>query len=277
MDYSRYTDRLVPTWSVIQGTERTGYEVANLGDLDPSHPLWIEENTLVVAGDLGASFEIQAIVLANHTYAEGTDVRFKCAASPLGGSPAPTTTVDLAIPIPADYRNGFSCNAWVDVAAVLTLSNRTTRYFSIGNESDPNDRTVSIGEIWIAGVFRPLSPEDVGHDYTEPGGQIVSRQASKKGVQTVYDTGSRSRGLTAKCRTVLVGRDAVLDWRDDSHGSARPMVIVLDRESTNRRNAEPKLVRFLDVAITPVSLMHEVVYDLVLNFDELGFGEPVNA
>lgn len=280
MDYATIADRLDATWSLTLGTPRSDYPASALDTAgNPSAPVWIEEDEIELAGDLGTASELVAVFLFNHTFSEGLDVRFQAASAPLGASPAPSLSINDAIPILAPYRNGFGCNAWIDLrlAHVSALS-RTFRYVSITNVGEPNDRSIGIGEIWIVSAWRALTPNDLQHNYRLPQEQLVSKQSSKKGVQMRYDTGSRTRRLGASCRiSDLEQYDAVLDWIDGQYGIAQPMITILDPTSASRRIAEPRLVYFQDAVVTPQSLLHNVAYDIDVNFEELGFGSPILA
>jgi hypothetical protein len=279
MNVSRARDRHAATWTIQTGTAKSGYPASALGDLDPSAPCWIDETAITLVGDLGSAKELQAVFLFHHTFAEGLSVLFEANSvnSFNGGSPA--APLSQLIPIPAPYFTGFGCHAWINLLELLpNAGDRTYRYVSISNVLDANDRSVAIGEIWIAGVWQALSPSSIRHDYERPEAQLVTRHQSKRGVQTVYDLGSRVRRLEAQVQfTSQAGRDQILDWFDDAHGTARPSVIVLDDQSGNRRSAEPHLVRFDSTPITPASVVHDETYSLRLSFEELGAGEPIPA
>lgn len=274
MKYSRYSDLRQPTWSLATGTARTGYPVTALGDLDPSAPHWIEETTIRVVADMGSALEVQAAYLFAHTFAASTTVLLQGNATNVWT--APTLSVPITIETP--YRDGFTCDAAVDLTHLFsTAGARTFRYWSITNAGDPNDVTVAIGEIWLAAAVHELTNTDLAHDYGLRFEHIVSESKSKRGVQTVYDMGSRSRSLTGRIRVVTSELDTLMDWDDDQHGKARPMVVILDENGSSQRLREPRLVRFTGVEKIAESMKHDTLYEVSVGFDELGRGELLGA
>ncbi len=275
MHYATVLDRLAPTWTLPVGTPRTDYPATAVGNSDPSAPCWIEEDVIRLVGDFLVAEEMAAAFLIGHTFEEGLTVKFQAHASNVWTAP----TLDEEIPIPAWYLNGFSCHAWLDLVAALPLAaDRTFRYVSVTNVGDANGVSVAIGEIVIVGAFRPLLPDVlIQEGYQLPDENLVSRQQSKRGAQTVYDLGSRERGLSVHAFMDLSGYDAVMDWVDAQHGAARPMVIILDPDSTSRRLSEPRYVRFLEAKIVTSGIKHGAAYEVTLYFEELGQGEMVAA
>lgn len=277
MYYATINDRRTVTWSLLTGTGRSGYPVGNLGSSDPSAPCWCNENAIQLAGDLGAAVVLRGIALIAHTFDEGLSVKFKAASSAFSGSPSPD--IDLEIPILAPMGDGFTCHAWLDLATAFPdEADRTFRYVSVDNLDDANSRSVSIGEIVLVGDLLPLLPEVLLQEgYQLPDGYLVSEQSSKRGVQTRYDLGSRERGFAVNAFMSLEGYDQVMDWRAAQHGSARPMLTILDPDSTSRRLSEPRFANFVDAKISASDIKHGVAYSVTFNFEELGQGEPVDA
>jgi hypothetical protein len=263
------------TWTLESGTERSAdYAPEFASNGDPSNPVWILENQIRLVGDFGTAREIAMVALFAHTFQEGTVVRVQANATNVWTAPS----LSVNIPIKEWYRDGFSCAALVDLrTAYPSAGARTFRYWSIDNMTDANDVTVAIGEVVLASDWLPLEPFDIQHNYVFAVEHLASRQSTKRGVQMVYDVESRHRAIQAACRTNLSGFDNILDWIDEQHGIVNPMVIDLDIESSSRRLAEPFYVRFQDAVLPAASTMHGEVYDIALNFDELGSGPPVVA
>lgn len=269
MEFCRYTDRRTPTWSLVTGTAKSGYPVTALGDLDPSAPLWIDETTIRVVADMGSALEVQGIGIFAHNFDQALTVKLQANGSNVWT--APSLSVDLTIE-PA-YRDGFACDVWFNLTH--SFSSRTYRYWSITNAGDPNSVSIAIGEIWLASTVRQLSNTDLAHDYQRRLQHLVTASTSKRGVQTVYDMGSRARGLMGHVRATSDQLDEILDWDDDQHGSARPMVVVLDPEGESQRVREPHMARFQGVEKAVESMIHDRLYDVSLAFEEMGRGELV--
>lgn len=273
MKYSRYSDRRNPTWSLVTGTARSGYAVTALNDLDPSAPHWIEETTIRVVADMGSALEVQAMWMFAHNFDAGLNVRLQANATNVWTSPS----LNVPITIETAYRDGFAVDAEVDLTHLFNAAiDRTYRYWSIVNTS-ANSVSVSIGEVWLASEVNWFTNNDLAHDYALPFGHLVSESKSKRGVQTVYDMGTRERSLTGRIRVNSSDLDTLLDWDDDQHGKARPMVVVLDEDASSVRLREPRLVRFTDIQKVAQSLKHDTLYDVSLGFDELGRGEVIGA
>lgn len=263
MYYSRYDDRRIPTWSLTSGTARMGYPASALGTNDPSELCWIEETEIAVQANLGSALEVQAVFLHNHNFSAGTDVRLQA------------TGIDVGFTIPTWYGNGYAPDVWIDlVAAVPSVATRTKQTWTITNVGDANTVAVAIGEIWIAGTWRLLGPQSVGHDYSRSTEDLSVMSTGKRGVQTVYDFGSRARVFTGRVRTT--SPDTVLDWYDTQHGRVYPSVVVLDPAGDTVRDREPHLCRFAVSRRELVSLMHDTVGEIALPFDELGRGELIS-
>lgn len=270
MRYARYDDLIRPDWTLTTGTAQSSdYDVTNLsGEPDPSLPCWITGTSIDVRSDLGIAYDLAAVALINHTFDAALNVRFQANSSSSFTSPA----VDEAFTIETAYSDGFACHALIDLTALAAHY----RYVRIYNAS-ANSRTVAIGDVVLVSEWRTLDPS-IAHAYQRPQTHYVSRQTSKRGVQSVYDLGSRSRQLLGKLNAIAPGDlDTVMDWRDEQHQSARPMLIQLDEHSTSRRGREPYLARFIQATAVPISQFHEIAYDLEMQFEELGGGELVGA
>lgn len=270
MRYARYTDLLRPTWTLPVGTARDGYEASHLGNLEPDDICWIEETTIRLVTDLGAATPLAVVALINHTFEEDLTVLVQAHTADVWTAP------DLSeeIPILAPYRNGFPCHALIDLTALFEEAGRTFRYWSVTNVGDANDRTVAIGEIVLATDWRSL---DVANGYQKPHEQVTAQQRAKKGVQTVYDFGTRGRSLKSSTRGDAGELDAVMDFIEDQHAGTRPLLLQLDAASATRRHVEPWLARYVGSTITPVGIGHDAATDVTLDFEEMGCGELVGA
>lgn len=264
MDYSRYSDRLEATYSLTTGTARAGYPASAVGSFDPSEICWANETEIALLANLGAALEVQAVFLFNHNFDAGTNVRLQA------------TGIDVPITIEPAYLNGFACDAWVNLAQVVPSAvTRTKQNWTITNVGDANSRSVYIGEVWFAAVWRRLGPYTIGHTYKRGTEDISALSTSKRGVQTVYDMGTRARDLTGSVRTDDV--DTLLDWYDAQQGRVRPMVVVLDQDGATARDREPHLCRFASSRRELASIQHDALGDIAVAFQELGRGEVVSG
>jgi hypothetical protein len=270
MYYARYDDLLRPTWTLTTGTEQSSdYVVGNLGGQpDPSLPVWITGTSIDLRADLGAAHTLGAIALIAHTFDAALDVRFEANTTSSFTSPA----FSHAITIETGYNDGFACHAILDLTA-LSVSYRYLRIYNAA----ANSRTVAIGDIILATSWRVLDPS-IAHPYQRPQQHYGNKHTSKRGVQTVYDLGSRGRQLLGKMNAIAPGDlDTVLDWSDEQHQFVRPMLIQLDPASASRRGREPHLARFIQAVVNPTSQFHEIAYDVEMQFEELGCGEVIGA
>mgnify|MGYP006921736606 CR=1 FL=1 len=125
MNYSLYRDRLSATYTLSAGTARAGYPASAVGTFDPSEVCWITENEIALAVNLGSVLEVQAVFLFNHNFDEGTNVRLQA------------TGIDVPITIERAYLNGYSCDAWVNLAAVVPSAvTRSKQNWTITNVGD---------------------------------------------------------------------------------------------------------------------------------------------
>lgn len=270
MKYARYDDLVRPTWTLTTGTPQSSdYGVANLGGQpDPSLPVWIDSTSIDLRADLGADTDLGAVALIAHTFDAALNVRFQANSSSSFASPG----LDEEFTIETAYNDGFTCHALIDLTALAA----SYRYLRVYNAT-ANGRTVAIGDIVIATSWRTLDPS-LSLQYQRPQVHYGSKQTSKRGVQTVYDLGSRGRQLLGKMTGLSTSDlDTVLDWSDAQHQFARPMLIQLDENSGSRRGREPHLARFINATVNPTSQFHEIAYDVMMEFEELGQGELVGA
>jgi hypothetical protein len=270
--YATAADRLAVTWALDTGTARTGYEVANLNALpglnDPSLPLWILENSIRITADLGSDKVLVGAFIFAHTFDAALNVRFQANASNSWG--APTLSQPLTINSP---YNKFTCHAGVDLRTALPNAiDRTFRYISIANLS-ANSKTVAIGEVWIVTAYAPLG---ITREFSLPKDEITVSQDSRRGVQTVYGLGSRRRDIAAKIRLPIADASPVLDWQDTQQGNLNLSVVQLDATSSERRLSEPRLCRFTGMQ-DPTAVNEMSQYEVSVNLQEVGQGEPVNA
>lgn len=271
MRYATYADFLPATWTIPTGTPRTDYGVTNLGDLDPSNPVWITGTTIRVTADLGSAQPVAAVAIIAHNFDEDLTVLVQANSSNSFGSPP----LSMAITIEAPFAE-FGCNALLDLSAVLDSASRTYRFWSITNSGDSNSVSVAIGEIVFATEWRTMDPS-LRHDYRMPQTRLAAQQSSKRGVQTIYDFGARERSLIGSTRVGPTALDTVLDWCDIQRQQVRPMLVQIDENATSRRHREVRLCRFDGATIMPVSLIHNIVYDVDLAFEELGSGQVLGA
>lgn len=276
--YSRPTDRLFPTWSVATGTAKTGYGVDKINTTnlttDPSEPLWIDETSIRITGNLGSAQEVTAVAIIGHSFSESANVRFQMNSSPTWTTPP----VDVALTVRTRYLNGERFNPVTDLVAAIPLAaSRTYQYISIANLTT-NNRDIAIGEVWIAGAsgWRQLH---ILHTFEMiPDSNVVAMDRSRKDVQVAYDYGVReNRGFSVEVLQGLSEENLWREWYESAHGVALPSLVVLDLDetSTDRRFSEARLVRFSEFKSVQ-SLAHRYAYSFSASFEDYGQGEPLS-
>lgn len=270
--YHRPSDRITAgSWSLSTGTARTGYDVTNLDDGDPSNPFWANETSIRLVRDFGSATQVDNVYLFAHTFANSANLHLQMHTANSWGAP----DVDIAITIPSPYEDGFTYHLHVDVSAAYpTAANRTKRYLSIVNES-ANGVTCAIGEVWMVGSSRTLV-RNVSWGFTQPRQRITSNNTSKRGVKTYYDLGSIEGGLGMDVNAVESDFADIRSLEADAKGSFRSFPVVLSPADSVTRRAEPMLVRLVNsVAGAPQGFPSYI--PVHLNLEICGQGELLGA
>lgn len=256
--------RPVSAFTLVAGTSvESDYGVSALNDGDPSLPLWIQDTSIGLQGDLGSAVRIDGVALIHHNFAAGTDLRLRVhSAASWGG--AVDITVSATVP---EWLGRFAPHIYFDVAtAAPAVLSRTRRYFYIDNQ-DANNAAIQIGEVVVVGVVEELAVGLLsGAQMSEGFGRSLN--SSRAGVATVHDYRTRSRSWTGG--TLLDDTDKPLfeALQRDSYG-VRPFVfwplgLVSD---------EPAFGRFVDASYVPTVPHVEVASSADLVLEELSCGE----
>lgn len=270
--FSRPSDRVTSgSWALATGTARTGYGLTNLDDGDPSTPLWITGSSLSVVRDMGSATRVDAVDIFAHTFASGCDLRVQMHTSDSWGTPDVTLTPTIVTP----YEDGFTYHIRADIAtAYPTVGNRTKRYLRVANLS-ANSVTVAVGEICIWGLYRTLT-RGVRYGFQQVRERLTSSQASKRGIQTVYDLGSVARMLHVDIPATDTDFDDLRALEASARGNARAFSVVFNQGHTKARFNEPLYVRLAN-RVSDAEYARPNVIPTTLMLQELGRGELVGA
>jgi len=272
MPFCRPDRILAPTWTLASGTEVGGdYVLAALTDQDPSLPLWIEEVSIGLQGNLGAPVRVDGVAVIHHNFAEGTDVRLRVTDAAGGGGTGATITVTVG-----PWMGRWAPHLYFDVAAEAPLVGDRTRQYLFLDNTDPNTVPVQIGELVTAGEVETFSGMLV--EPTTPltyGRSVVS---GKKGPQFIHDRRSRDRQWNGNA--VLDEADDVAifeNWQHQSYG-VRPFLCWPYNGLTTDPSAvpagdEPVYARFSDPVYAPSLPFDTTVKRTKLEIAELSCGE----
>jgi hypothetical protein len=269
--YTRPSDRITAgSWTVATGSARSGYPVTNLDNGDPSDPFWANETTVRATRDFGTATRVDEVYIFGHNLDSTSALHVQMNATASWGGP----TVDITASIPTAHLDGIPYAIRVDLAAAVSVANRTQQFLSIVNQS-ANSVSIAIGEVYMVGTQRELG-RHVRYGFSQPRNRIVVNQPSKRGVSTRYDLGTVERKLIAS----IPGNDAdyldLLKLEEDGKSGLLPFVIVLAPQSPTVRWAEPLMVRQA-APISDAPYDHPAVFPVNFILDVLGEGELVSA
>jgi hypothetical protein len=268
--YTRPSDRITAgSWTVATGSARSGYPVTNLDNGDPSDPFWANETTVRVTRDFGTATRVDEVYIFGHNL-DTSALHVQMNATNSWGGP----TVDLTASIPTAHLDGIPYAIRVDLAAAVSVANRTQQFLSIVNQS-ANSVSIAMGEVYMVGTQREIG-RHVRYGFSQPRNRIVVNQPSKRGVSTRYDLGTVERKLIAS----IPGNDAdyldLLKLEEDGKSGLLPFVIVLAPQSPTVRWSEPLMVRQA-APISDAPYDHPAVFPVNFILDVLGEGELVSV
>ena len=271
--YMRPTDRITAGAWTLTGTARAGYPVTALDDGDPSAPVWITGNSIVLVRNMTAPTLVDGVTIHAHTLVNASVLKVQMHTADSWATP----DVDITVTIPTAYRDGFSLDLFVNVKALYPVAaNRTKQYLRVIN-TVANPVTVAIGEIAIWGAQRTFSrtfsvnglvPQDIEH--------LATKSTSKRGVSTVYDMGTKERRWTGVVMATQADLEDLLAWREDARGIVKPSVFVFQPGYSGARYAEPVFCRFASARVNPSFQWSELI-PVTIELEELGRGELLGA
>lgn len=218
--YQYPSDNKAPsgTPTVTAGTASTDYPIAYLTDLNPAKPFKFTTTSGTIRWDYGAAQRIDLVAIIHHNLDAGLSVRIQGNATDSWGSP----TFDQAITISGPTEDLYPVNAGLDLTTLSGYSASGFRYWRLVL-GGTNSVAISIGEVWLGGLKRSLSP-NIDWGIVEDLERKVVEHMTDFAVISTYDLGVTVRRLKGTLDTTDAGRAAFTSWVRATKGKTSPMV-----------------------------------------------------
>lgn len=247
------------------------YPFSALGDREPSQVCITNETSGRFIFDAGAKVAIKGVLLAHHRYTAGLTLRLEANDD---NDWTGTEPLIQDITVPAWRKDGFARNVWWDLETRLpTVADHSWRYWSL-RPTTANSSVIAAG-LWLFFTAIRRLGRNIGWNITETIDHDVIDNATKFGVHSVYELGSKGRTAEAVVPQANdATRNAIDDWREDARSSARPFFVAQagDENAADLRN-EPLWASWDG---GPLSGSHAFLdlHSVPLRFKELSFGLP---
>jgi hypothetical protein len=219
--YNRYSDNLALTADAISvdgGTIETGYLIEQIRDVNAARAVRLSTKRGMFKYHWASAVAVQLPAILHANYQASLVIHVQANDTDVWTSPS----FDQTIVMPAWRADRMPPQPWLDTTGLPGYG--SYHYWRVGTLVD-NAVNVSVGEIWLGGTIRRLSPNIVWGDvrgYDQP--QIEHSTAYRR-LRTQLGTTRRTVAGDLS-PTTAAGAQDVIDWFLDANG--RPTLLIPD-------------------------------------------------
>lgn len=219
--YNHPADNVITSATVAlsSGTALSTFPITYLSNLNPALPLKLEEQTCRIVWDFGSAQAVELPAVLHHNLDPSLEVRWQANAADSWGAPS----FNQAFTLGALDQEGYRPNLYLD----LSSAPPSYRYHSLVVVGT-NTNAIIIGEVWIGATVRTVT-HNYSWSYTRQD-ERPGRRAwrTRAGVEWVYPSFGRRRGLQGNLVTSDAGMAALSAWSQACGGRDQPTLVVPD-------------------------------------------------